>query len=174
MVDIPERGLDAVRTADAEECAAIARALDVVSVDRLEATYRIETTRRGRYLLTGELRAELTQTCVVTLEPISSHLREPFEAEFWPADQIEAAETEAPEEEVDPTERDVEPIEDSRLAVGRIVAETLATAVDPYPRKPGATFDWEDAKAAAAEAAANPFAVLARLRTDKGPDEPKG
>jgi len=173
VTEIPERGLNTSRSASASDLAELGDILELLSLDKLSATYRIEPLRQGRYLLAGTVDADVTQTCVVTLEPLKSHVHEAFEVEFWPTDQMETADGQSSEEEVDPEARDVEPIEDGRIAVGRIVAETLATAIDPYPRKPDASFDWTDEKARA-DGNPNPFAVLAKLKDDAASKKPKG
>jgi hypothetical protein len=46
--------------------------------------------------------------------------------------------------------------------------ETLATALDPYPKRPDASFDWSQASPpAAGEARTGPFAALAALKAHK-------
>jgi len=53
-----------------------------------------------------------------------------------------------------------------QIAVGRVVFESLAAAIDPFPRKPGATLDLQQSPSADAadDKPANPFAVLANLK----------
>jgi hypothetical protein len=43
-------------------------------------------------------------------------------------------------------------------------AEIFASAINPYPRKEGAEFDWTDPKTAAEGDNLKPFASLARLK----------
>ena len=120
----------------------------------------------GRTLstLTGRLRAEVSQTCVVTLEPVDSTIEEAFEAVFWPQEDMPTPES--GELAID-EEPEREPIVAGQLAVGRVVFESLAAALDPFPRKPGAVLDWQPAASADGPAAkpASPFAVLANLKT---------
>ena len=48
--------------------------------------------------------------------------------------------------------------------LAQLAAEIFASAINPYPRKHGAEFDWRDPKAAASEAESRPFAALAKLK----------
>jgi hypothetical protein len=161
--DVPASGLAASKAAAADELEAVARALGLLACTRLEASYTIVPGGTGRYTLSGTLRAEVTQACVVTLDPVVSAIEEGFEAAFWPEDDIppprggvldldEAAEP--------------RPIVAGQIAVGRVVLECLAESLDPYPRKPGATLDRQEAAPAgtAGGSPESPFAVLANIK----------
>ena len=56
---------------------------------------------------------------------------------------------------------DFEPIEGDEINIGLIVQEHMSTAIDPYPRLPGEELD---VHAAGDAEAANPFAVLTKLK----------
>src|SRR5919109_646202 len=85
---IPERGLEVGRAATAEERAALAEALAIVSCERLESRYAIKPLAAGQFLVTGSVEAEVVQSCVVTLDPVSGLIGEQFEVEFWPPDEL--------------------------------------------------------------------------------------
>ena len=162
--DIPQSGLSTQREAAPDELARIARALDLIACTSLKAEYAIAPIVGGHYRLSGRLRAEVSQACVVTLEPVDSTIEEAFEAVFWPQadmpppDSGELAIDDGPEREA---------IVAGQIAVGRVVFESLAAAIDPFPRKPGVVLDWQDPTSAVAPAdkPASPFAVLANLKT---------
>lgn len=167
---IPQGGLKAKRTASDDERATISKALDLVSLDALTFDYAIKNAGGGIYRLTGRLTARLVQSCVVTLEPVTGEIDETVEVEFRPDERAHrpAKGGEAGEDDdaldVDfESETDVEPITNGRLEIGRIVFETLAGAIDPYPRKPDAAFGWKAADDARSPAP-NPFAALAKLK----------
>ena len=84
----------------------------------------------------------MSQACVVTLEPIDSTIEEAFEAVFWPQEHMPAPES---GELVVDDEPEREPIVAGQIAVGRVVFESLAAAIDPFPRKPDAVLDWQSA-----------------------------
>lgn len=179
--EISGRGLDATRSATPEERLALAAELEILEVTALDVTYRIASGGRRRdgasrspeLRLTGTLTADVVQACVATLEPVAAHIEEPITIELRAAAEIDPA---AP---VDPLEEaDLEPLDaDGSIPLGRIVYEILAAALDPFPRAPGAEFNWTDpADQADAGTAAkpSPFAALARLKTKaaSGKDDP--
>lgn len=159
LVDIPERGLDAKRDADASERAGLAQKLGLVTLDALHAQYRVHSLAGGGWRLSGTVAANVVQSCVITLEPLPSAIDDEFAVEFW----RDLDEPEGGEDKTVLEGADVEPLEGDTIPVGRIVFETLSAALDPYPRKQGAAFDWQDEKAAQSENS-NPFSVLARFK----------
>src|SRR5882672_9055714 len=82
--DISQSGLSAVREAAPDELERVARALDLLACRSLKAEYTIAPIVGGHYQLSGRLSAKVSQTCVVTLEPVDSMVEEAFEAVFWP------------------------------------------------------------------------------------------
>ena len=161
--DIPDAGLSQHRLATTDELDGLARALDLLSLAALDVEYTISRLGGRRYRLTGRLRAELSQTCVVTLEPVESTHEETFNAFFWPQEEIPAPHS----GQIDIDDGDEpEPIVGEKIAVGRIVFECLAASVDPFPRKPGAVLDWQPPRAREATEGLpeSPFAVLAKIR----------
>lgn len=162
---IKQRGTVISVQAEAGECAGIAHMLDLPSVESLEARYVL--TRSGeRVRLEGEIKAELHQLCVVTLEPFPVSLVAPLKLDFAP-EEPEAPRRKAGDDEgeidieVRLNEEDPpEPIMDGAIDLGAVTLEFLALALDPYPRKPGAAFT----EPAPEEPPESPFAALARLR----------
>ena len=67
--DMPQSGLSRQREAAPEELARVASALDLVACGSLTTAYTITPSLGGRFRLSGRLRAEIGQACVVTLEP---------------------------------------------------------------------------------------------------------
>jgi uncharacterized metal-binding protein YceD (DUF177 family) len=158
--------------ASAAECAALAKqdALDGLR----DLTVEAELFRRGRdrLLVRGKVKAVVTQSCVVSLEPFEAPLEEIFEIEFAPQAEAEAAyekamaEIEAAQDKAaalaaqpDPPD----PIIDGKVDLGVIAAEFLALGLDPHPRKPGASF--EEIVDPLAEKL-SPFAALERFKKD--------
>jgi hypothetical protein len=162
--DVSERGLSGEREATPEERAAVARALDLLACTRLTAAFTVVPTAAGRYHLSGTLHADIAQACVVTLDPVESAIEERFEVTFWPEEDMPAPAGGALDLDEEP---DPEPIVSGRMAIGRVVFECLAAAVDPFPRGPDAVLDRHSAAASGASAGTshNPFAVLANIKT---------
>src|SRR5262245_22142767 len=121
--DVPEAGLSLERTAEPGECAAIARALDLMACTLLTAQYSITPAAGGRYRLKRRLTAKIEQACVVTLDAVASTISEPFDVCFFPPDAL----PQRPGGELDlEQEFDPEPIREGFIAVGRVVFESLA------------------------------------------------
>ena len=145
-MDIPAQGLSYTRSAAPQERAAIVEALGLAALDRLEATYRINSISGGGWRLAGKMTAAVDAVLRVTLEPVPSDIDEAFNVEFW----RDLDEPEGGEDKSVLDGADVEHLEGDAIPAGRIVFESLSAALDPYPRKEGATFDWKDPKAAEA------------------------
>lgn len=163
VTDIPERGLARTRTATDEERIELARELDIPSVESLIVSYEITPRGPLRYVFSGTLEANVTQACVVSLEPVPARVTEAFEIGLGPAEALEDAPPAAGDREVSSVP-DVESIEDGRVEVGTMIFGVLSAALPPYPRKPGVEFDWVDPKGEADPEGASPFAALAKLK----------
>ena len=155
-------------SAEPGERAALARRFGLLSLDRLSATLRLERAgARNLVRIAGRLAAEVTQACVVTLEPVGAHLEKGFIL-LYDLDAV-AAQGEAGgarEVVVEPeAEEPPEPVGPHGIDLGEAVAQQLAIALDPYPRAPGAALPEEPrAGAGGARAAEGPFAALESLK----------
>lgn len=159
---IPENGLEVKREATEAERTSLAKALELVTCKRLLARYAIQQRAGGHFHLAGKVDVSVTQTCVVTLEEIERSYTAPLDVELWPAETL--ADTEMGED-VDPLGADREAIEDGRIDIGRIIYEELASAIDPFPRRDDAAFEWEDREGAERT---HPFAALEKLKRKDG------
>jgi uncharacterized metal-binding protein YceD (DUF177 family) len=127
---------------------------------------------RGRVHVTGNVRARVGQTCVVTLDPIENDIDEPIDLIFAPPEQIPQladlveVTAEADAEIPDPPE----PIENGVIDLGRLATDALFLGIDPYPRKPDAVFE---APPVDADPEDHPFAALKALRPDATPPDAK-
>jgi uncharacterized metal-binding protein YceD (DUF177 family) len=146
------------------EMAAIACLLDLKALNGLSFDYRLRRGSGARLHLTGRLKAHVTQTCVVSLEPVEASFDVPFEVEFWPAHLIE----ELGRQTEDPGSPGLfdwpEAIIDGTIDLGPIVYETLATALDPYPKREGASFEWSQQGSQTEGRESGPFAALKQLK----------
>ena len=145
--------------ADDAECNAIAQRLGLKALSRLEARamlHRADQVIRAE----GRVMASLDQDCVITGEPVPAHIAEPFELMFMPEPQVGRSEEEI---ELAPTDCDVAFHDGSTIDLGAAIADTLALALDPFPRSAGADAALKEA-GVLTEAEASPFAVLAQLR----------
>ena len=147
--------------ADEAERSAIARRLDLQSLERLEA--HVTLAKTGEVVrATGRLGAVLEQSCVITNEPVPAHVDEPFELLFVPEPPVAAAEEEI---ELGQSDLDVVFHDGQVIDLGTSIADTLALSLDPYPRSAGADAALKEA-GVLSEEQASPFAVLAKLRNN--------
>ena len=150
---------------NAGERESVASLLDLVALDRLSFSFRVHRRGQGRLALRGTLAASVTQICVVSLEPVASTLEVPVEIEFWPMHLIEDRALTVDEAASHGTLDWPEPIVDNKIDLGPVIYETLATALDPYPKREGVSFQWSDGPAEAGpEPEESPFAELKRLK----------
>ncbi len=158
--------------ADNRERAALAALWQVLSVEELSADLQIARWKKDGVRLKGRVRAKLTQSCVVTLEPVESVVEEDFEQVFVPEGSKlarMAMSGETSEMVLDPDGPDLpEMFQGDTIDAGETVAEFVALAIDPYPRKPGVEFsDHIEADDSKPEAKPNPFAVLKNWKSDE-------
>ncbi len=163
--DVPPSGLRLHFGADAAAAAALATRADALAVDGFRAEFEVKPWSGTGFLVTGRITARLTQSCVVTLEPVETAVDETVDLKLVPPEDMAKYEL-SPDEngEVDLvalTDRP-EPIEDGRIDLGALAVEHFLLGVDPYPRKPGAVFD-ADAAGVGNDPSTSPFAALARL-----------
>lgn len=172
-----EEGAEVHIEPDAATLAAIAAFLNLQSVDRLSLDVRLDAVSGG-WSVEGVLKAAVVQTCVVTLEPVPDAIEAEVSRRFLrdlpaisPADDVElgADDLDAPE-----------PL-GAVIDLAHIAMETLALALDPWPRAAGA--ELEATQFAAPGVApmtdedARPFAGLRVLkggRDDSGGGSGKG
>lgn len=163
---IPEAGLQVERAASPEEREGIARALDLIACSSLTARYALAPRSGGHFRLTGTFKAQIEQSCVVTLEPLTNEIAESFSVDYWPETEIPSPASGVVDVHDEP---DLEPIVTGRIKVGRVIFECLAGAIDLFPRKPGVTFEAPVAPSenGVASKSDSPFAALARIKSKR-------
>jgi uncharacterized metal-binding protein YceD (DUF177 family) len=158
---VPPAGLDVVHDRLAEaEAKALAEHLGVVAVTAFRLAAHVAPYRGDGLKVTGRVKATVTQTCVVSLEPLDNLVDEEIEISFRPE---EALKPELVEDEegmaIDVGADSDDPLVGGTIDLATIAAEFLALGVDPYPRKAGIDFAAPDDGGEA-----SPFAALAKLK----------
>src|SRR5881397_2716942 len=82
--EVPPEGLDLAISATEAEREALAAQDGLEALAKLEASLHVAPWRVGGLAVTGEMRARITQICVVTLDPFESEIVEPIEVKFAP------------------------------------------------------------------------------------------
>ncbi|BBE71531.1 YceD family protein [Oharaeibacter diazotrophicus] len=163
---LPAEGTTLTIEADEAERAGLAEIFDILAVGSIRATVTVKPWRRTGVKVTGVVDADVTQACVLTLEPVDEHVRETIEVTFLPAEEIVEPD---PDEEIEIRVGEADPPEpfDGRsIDVGALVAEHVAVGLDPYPRAPGAVFEPHIEDDPEADVPPSPFAALAKLKGD--------
>jgi len=149
------------------ECASIAERLGLLSLDRLEA-HAVLGRDGQRIRATGRVKAALEQACVATGEPVPAHVDEAFEILFLPEPGAGR-----PDEEIELGANDLDAMfhDGSAIELGSAIVDSLALALDPYPRSAGADAALKEA-GVLSEEEAGPFAALAALKEKLGGNGP--
>ena len=121
-----------------DECRALAVRMSIEAVHSLVCRFDLQRGPHETVAAEGTLRARVSQTCVVSLEPFEADLAEDFTLRFVPAGQES--------DELDLESDDEVTYVGGVLELGEAAAEQLALVLDPFPRKPGAALPALDEK----------------------------
>ncbi len=157
--------------ANEKERAALAERFELVSINSLRAELEVKTASNGEVTVRGPMSAEIVQNCVATLEPVPETVEDTVEVLFSP----HVSEDDMPsnpddlenlsEEELMALLEQPEPLVDGKIDLGEVVAQFLAVAMDPYPRKDDAELPESiQSEEEADDDKPNPFAQLAGLK----------
>ncbi len=157
-------GVEEYLIASPAERKALAARFDLIDLPKLEANLNIDHASNGKMIaVTGKLSAKVVQQCVVTLEPLETQIDDEINILYAPAHfldkgagppHVDSGEDEAPE-----------PIVNGIIDLGELVAQHLAIAINPYPRKEGAVLEnIETTAAEPSDSSLNPFAKLAEFK----------
>lgn len=138
---LPAKGMNVRIEADPEQLEALARDHGLVAVEGFQAHLLVAPWKKDGVKVTGKVRADIVQECVVTLEPLSSRLEADVEATFVPQGSRLARPAEQPDGEMvlDVEGPDLpEEFSGQEVDVGYLAEEHFALAINPYPRAPSA------------------------------------
>jgi uncharacterized metal-binding protein YceD (DUF177 family) len=157
---LPREGQVVTIEATPTERDALASFYKLPAIAALTATLRLEPWGRRGARVTGAVYGELTQVCIVSLEPFPATVDEDVDVRFAPptaADPKSSAQEAQAFALADQDEPD--PIIDGKIDLGALAAEFFALGLDPYPRKPGAVLEEERTNSEPIE---SPFSALAQ------------
>ena len=164
LTDLPNRAQTRfLQEPDGAARAALAEVLGIPGIRKLRFAGTLRPEGRRDWVLEGELGATVVQSCVVTLEPVTTRIDEPVLRRYVSEmpEFPEGAEVEMPEDDT------IEPLPEI-IDLAAVMVEALTLALPSFPRAPGAELG-EAVFAAPGEvpmtdAEARPFAALASLR----------
>jgi hypothetical protein len=141
---LPQNGLPVVIEADEAQREALAKAHGLLSVEKYRADLLVTAWKRHGVKVAGKVEADITQACVVSLDPVKAHIEEEVEGLFLPDDSklgrlgfgsggeimIDADGPDSPEL-----------FSGDTIDVGELAEQFFGLAIDPYPRKPDVSLD---------------------------------
>ncbi len=154
--------------ADDAQRAAIAAWAGIVSLESFQAQVEIKKLGANRFGLAFHLVADVTQACVVSLEPVPSHMDHSFSRELHftgpvrhrqPSDNL--GDDSVPEVVLDAEEEGPEEIESLHYDLAAPLLEEFILSLEPYPRGPGVEFA---PQTDSQERPESPFAILKGLK----------
>jgi uncharacterized metal-binding protein YceD (DUF177 family) len=154
VAHLPDAGVEVTVEASNEERSALARDFKLPAIHALTGRFRLRGSGE-RIHVEGAVNAKVSQVCVVTLDPFESEIEEEVEVDFARPGRV-AAERVAADPDHDPPDE----LAGDHIDLGALTAEFLALGLDPYPRKPGASFSFETGEAGPE----SPFAGLNKLK----------
>lgn len=137
---LPQKGMPVVIEADSRQRAALAEAHGLLSVESYRADLMVTSWKRNGIKVSGTVSAEITQACVVTLEPVKATIDEDVEGLFLPDDSKLGRHgfQEGGEILLDAEGPDGPDIfSGDTIDIGALAEEFFGLAIDPYPRKAG-------------------------------------
>ncbi len=166
--DIAPEGVSETISATPGECDAVAGRFGVEAMKSLSARLNIQPWKRGGFRVRGDASAEITQICVVTLEPFQQVVDASLDQVF--VERSSSLVSDHADIVVSVDDEDIGYIDDGNIELGEFAVEALCLELDPYPRKQGVEFrSSTDDDAAVNVKKENPFAVLKQLKL--GQDE---
>ena len=162
---LPREGQIVTIEATPAEREALGSFYKLPAIAALTATLHLEPWGRGGARVTGAVHGELTQVCIVSLEPFPATVDEDVDVRFAPQPSADPKSPAAKETQTFSLadEDEPDPVIDGKIDLGALTAEFFALGLDPYPRKPGAALDEERTNP---EPTDSPFAALAQRDKD--------
>ncbi len=164
---LPASGRDLQVALDEQTREELAKVLKISAIERFEASL-VVVPLRGGLRAQGRLLGRIVQPSVVSFEPVEQDIDEPVDRVFLP-EPSDHKPTPGSEVFVDLEDDDFpDHIDGPEVDLSALLIETLALAIDPYPRQPGESveslgIDLKDEEP-------SPFAALAKLKKENDPE----
>ncbi len=151
--------------ANPAECAALAARFGLVAIDRLQGEFKVRVEAAG-IVARGHVSAAVVQACSVTDDPLPMKVEEDVALRFVADNAVDEEEIELSEDALDTMF-----YAGSAIDLGEATAETMALALDPFPRGPRAAAALR-AAGVISEDEVKPLGALAGLKglLEKGRD----
>lgn len=141
--------------ADSSTCQMLAERFGWLQIDAIKGEVTLSRLAGQACYMKGLIKADITQSCIVTDEPVRQHLTIPVDERFAIMDTPEE------EELIDPMSVQTEPMIGRNVPVGETIAQLIALEAPEWPRID--SISPVDIKDAGFEEA-GPFGKLAELK----------
>lgn len=163
---LPAHGRDLRVLLDDTQRVAVAAVLKLSAIEHFEATL-VVAPLRGGLRAQGRLIARIVQPSVMSFEPVTQDIDEPIDRVFLPQ-PTDHKPTPGSELFIDLEDDDFpDHIDGPEVDLSALIVETLALAIDPYPRLPDESV--ESLGLDAKNEPSGPFAALAKLKKENDP-----
>lgn len=161
LSSLPEAGYELDINPSTEELRTLARWAGVDEISSLHAHVFVRAQSKTRFLQETQFEADIMQSCVVTLEPVHTHIARSFirALHLLPGGQ-RFVDKGGPVAATAVTEDSPDEIDSPIYDLGTPLREELVLAIDPYPRAPGVAFEPPTDE----DHPESPFAVLGKLK----------
>ncbi|MCQ0989206.1 DUF177 domain-containing protein [Jiella marina] len=169
VAKLPKDGRPISFSAGRNVCDAVAAQLGILAIEQLSAELVARPYRKDGARVKGRIQARVSQESVVTFEPVEQVIDEPFEAAYVrEAARPRRSDQDEGEIVIDPEADDPpETFTGDTIDLGERIVETVALALDLYPRRKGESFDRLTTDEAEDERPASAFDVLVELPVEK-------
>ena len=165
---LPASGRSIEVAPDAAARGELAKILNVEAVEAMQASLTV-TPLRGGIRALGRLSARIVQASVVSFEPVYQDIDEAIDRVFLPQ-STDHVPTPGSEVFVDLEDDDFpDHIDGPEVDLSALLIETIALAIDPYPRRPGESL--ESLGLNIDGEASGPFAALTKLKKSTDIDQ---
>ncbi len=180
--DISDEARDYSLHPDQDELPALAKALNVVSIEKINAHIRVHRTKSG-VRARGKVTGTLTQNCVVSLQPVEEKIYEEIDRTFVvnkaAADRWIEKNNARQDQYMDADDIDApDIIVDGKIDLAAVALEHFILGINLYPRAEGVELEdnpntlsfniQDDEPDDDDEKPASPFAALASLKLNDG------
>lgn len=165
---LPQKGLNVKIDADERERKIMTGNHDLVDVRSFKAEFLVTQWKKNGIRLRGTIRADIVQSCIVTLEPVEARVDEKVDTVFVPENSRLARSPldESGEMILSADGPDApETFSGDSIDIGAVAEEFFGLAINPYPRKADAVVpEAEPDEVDEIEKPVNPFAKLAEWK----------
>jgi len=158
---LPTAGYELDIVPGREELCLLAKWAGVNEVSRLEAHVFVRAQSRTRFIEETQFDADIVQSCVVTLQPVHTHIARSFTRVLQLISGVRGhADNGGLTGATAVAEDSPDDIDGPIYDLGTPLREELVLAIDPYPRAPGVALELP----ADEDRPQSPFAVLEKLK----------